>query len=71
MKAAEEMQHPLNQDEAEEIQVVADVPIAIANNYESIPVLEQTKLPRGGVSVETQAVGRVQVRFMLVEFYLI
>lgn len=33
----------------------------IANNYAAIPVLEQTKLPRGGVSVETKAVGRVQV----------
>lgn len=33
----------------------------IANNYAAIPVLEQTKLPRGGVSVETRAVGRVQV----------
>jgi hypothetical protein len=30
--------------------------------YNDIPVLEQTKLPRGGVSVETKAVGRVQVR---------
>lgn len=30
--------------------------------YNRIAVLEQTKLPRGGVSVETKAVGRVQVR---------
>ena len=30
--------------------------------YNAIPVLEQTKLPRGGVSVETKALGRVQVR---------
>jgi hypothetical protein len=30
--------------------------------YELVPVLEQTKLPRGGVSIETKAVGRVQVR---------
>ena len=40
---------------------IPDAP-TIANNYAAIPVLEQTKLPRGGVSVETQAVGRVQVR---------
>jgi len=32
----------------------------IVLSYESIPVLEQTKLPRGGVSVETSAVGRIQ-----------
>jgi hypothetical protein len=30
-------------------------------SYNSIQVLEQTKLPRGGVSIETKAVGRVQV----------
>lgn len=29
-------------------------------NYEAIPILEQTKLPRGGVSVHTEGVGRVQ-----------
>lgn len=38
----------------------------IANNYAAIPVLEQTKLPRGGVSVETKAVGRVQVCFVTI-----
>lgn len=31
--------------------------------YDQIPVLEQTKLPRGGVSIETKAVGRIQVSF--------
>lgn len=36
----------------------------VINSYESIPVLEQTKLPRGGLSIETKAVGRVQVRKM-------
>lgn len=30
-------------------------------SYNNIPVLEQTKLPRGGVSIETKAVGCVQV----------
>ena len=30
--------------------------------YDSIPLLEQTKLPRGGISIETKAVGMVQVR---------
>jgi len=33
----------------------------VIKSYDAVPVLEQTKLPRGGVSVETQAVGRVQV----------
>lgn len=33
----------------------------VVKAYDAIPVLEQTKLPRGGVSVETKAVGRVQV----------
>lgn len=33
----------------------------IGNAYDSIPLLEQTKLPRGGISMETKAVGRVQV----------
>lgn len=34
---------------------------AVIKSYDAIPILEQTKLPRGGVSMETQAVGRVQV----------
>ena len=34
----------------------------ISRAYDSIPLLEQIKLPRGGISVETEAVGRVQVR---------
>mmetsp|Transcript_17577 Transcript_17577/g.26678 ORF Transcript_17577/g.26678 Transcript_17577/m.26678 type:complete len:1423 (+) Transcript_17577:418-4686(+) len=33
---------------------------AVIKSYDAIPILEQTKLPRGGVSMETQAVGRVQ-----------
>lgn len=33
----------------------------VVRSYNAVPVLEQTKLPRGGVSMETQAVGRVQV----------
>jgi len=32
----------------------------ISNAYDSIPLLEQTKLPRGGISIETKAVGNVQ-----------
>lgn len=36
----------------------------LISSYGDIPVLEQTKLPRGGVSVETSAVGRVQVSAM-------
>jgi hypothetical protein len=30
--------------------------------YDAIPLLEQNKLPRGGISMETKAVGRIQVR---------
>lgn len=37
----------------------------LISSYGDIPVLEQTKLPRGGVSVETSAVGRVQVSAMV------
>jgi hypothetical protein len=42
-------------------------PPDLANSYESIPFLEQTQLPRGGVSVDTKAVGRVQVRLLVDE----
>ena len=35
----------------------------IIQSYAQVPLLEQTKLPRGGVSMETQAVGRVQVSY--------
>lgn len=41
---------------------VEDRHSTVSRAYDSIPLLEQTKLPRGGVSVDTQAVGRVQVR---------
>mmetsp|Transcript_31615 Transcript_31615/g.52175 ORF Transcript_31615/g.52175 Transcript_31615/m.52175 type:complete len:1449 (+) Transcript_31615:454-4800(+) len=36
-----------------------DAPNVVVS-YDAVPLLEQTKLPRGGVSMETQAVGRVQ-----------
>lgn len=38
---------------------------AAARAYDAVPILEQTKLPRGGISVDTKAVGRVQVRLMI------
>lgn len=48
---------------------VAEVPgsdphtlISLGDAYDAIPVLEQIKLPRGGISMETKAVGMVQVR---------
>jgi hypothetical protein len=34
----------------------------LGDAYDSIPLIEQVKLPRGGISMETKAVGRVQVR---------
>lgn len=39
----------------------------VLENYERIPDLEITKLPRGGLSVETEAVGRVQVSGITVQ----
>lgn len=42
---------------------------AMAFTYDSVPVLEQTRLPRGGVSVDTKAVGRVQVRIHMHSLY--
>jgi hypothetical protein len=35
----------------------------LGDAYDSIPLLEQTKLPRGGISIETKAAGRIQVSF--------
>ena len=37
---------------------------SISDSYDAIPLIEQTKLPRGGISMETKAVGRIQVRFV-------
>lgn len=34
----------------------------VSDAYEAIPLIEQIKLPRGGISMETKAVGRIQVR---------
>lgn len=34
---------------------------AVIKSYDAVPLLDVAKLPRGGVSMETQAVGRVQV----------
>lgn len=36
-------------------------PPDVAASYAAIPLLEQTALPRGGISMDTKAVGRVQV----------
>ena len=46
------------------IRVMEDDP-QVVKAYNAVPVLEQTKLPRGGVSVETKAVGRVQVGIVI------
>jgi len=42
----------------------------VTKAYDEIPVLEQTKLPRGGVSVETSAVGRIQVRAFICKLWM-
>ena len=39
---------------------IFDDPVVV-ESYDSVPLLEITMLPRGGISMETQAVGRVQV----------
>lgn len=49
----------ITSDDAAESQI-------INRAYDSIPVLEQIVLPRGGCSVDTKAVGRVQVSFRIV-----
>lgn len=54
-----EMKRQIEQQQAER-GLLEEAP-QVVKAYEMIPVLEQTKLPRGGVSVETKAVGRVQV----------
>jgi hypothetical protein len=38
---------------------------SISDAYDAIPLIEQTKLPRGGISMETKAVGRIQVRMFV------
>jgi hypothetical protein len=39
--------------------------VALVSNagetYDKVPLLEQTRLPRGGISIETKALGRIQV----------
>lgn len=50
----------LSESEAPEREMYEDAP-SVVKAYDAIPVLEQTKLPRGGISMETKAVGRVQV----------
>jgi hypothetical protein len=39
--------------------------IKLGDAYDSIPLIEQIKLPRGGISMETKAVGRIQVSIAL------
>jgi hypothetical protein len=39
--------------------------VNLGDAYDAIALLEQTKLPRGGISIETKAVGRVQVSYGL------
>ena len=48
------------QSEVSERIIFKDSP-RVKKAYDAVPVLEQNKLPRGGVSIETKAVGRVQV----------
>lgn len=43
---------------------------SVARMYDSIPLLEVTKLPRGGIIIETEAIGRVQVRFFRIIIFL-
>jgi hypothetical protein len=45
-----------------------DASSEVIKTYSDVPVLETNKLPRGGISIETKAVGRVQVRMSLFRF---
>lgn len=39
---------------------IYDDPVVVAG-YNAVPLLELDRLPRGGISIETQSVGRIQV----------
>lgn len=47
---------------AKDAHLFGDDAPSVVKSYDAVPLLEQTKLPRGGISMETKAVGRVQVR---------
>lgn len=36
---------------------------AVVEGYNSVPLIEMDRLPRGGITLETAAVGRIQVSF--------
>lgn len=55
---------PTSQDTEDSLGIFPETISPVVHSYDQIAVLEQTKLPRGGVSVETKAVGRVQVSFL-------
>jgi hypothetical protein len=42
---------------------------SVSRMYDSVPPLEVTQLPRGGISIETEAVGRIQVSYISVSVY--
>lgn len=52
--AAENVESDSNEDSKFNLTIEEQI------SYASIPILEQTKLPRGGVSVQTESVGRIQ-----------
>jgi hypothetical protein len=43
---------------------------AVVRGYESVPLIDIDVLPRGGISFETKAVGRIQVRFDVGFFFV-
>jgi hypothetical protein len=45
----------------------SDEKLAFTQSYDDIPIMEGTSLPRGGISFETKAVGRIQVCLFLIE----
>lgn len=51
---------PSEKVDSTKAQAINEMTLEEQISYEAIPILEQTKLPRGGVSVHTEAVGRVQ-----------
>ena len=46
------------------LEMIFDDPYTVAA-YQSVPLIEIDRLPRGGISFDTKAVGRIQVRYFV------
>ena len=62
----------INRNKSQKVGAPKESPTEDLSNtrmYESIPALEVTNLPRGGISIETDAVGRIQVGSLKLSFF--